>query len=542
MGFSSRSSSSLRTRLAVLIALMVVLLSVLLGTFINANLSDRLRQESGLDLVELAYQMGDRLDRDMAARSSMLEVLAQLDVLRQPQARPEQMRILDQLKMDMPALAWIGLLSAEGTVTVASDRILEGMDISHRPVYQEATKGLFIGDVHEALLLQKLLSNPSGEPMKFVDISWPIRDAQGPLLGVLATHLSWSWAEEISQSLLRSAKQRRQVEFFILASDSSVLLGPPGWVGRQTGDFLPLMHGDITGSWSVIEWPGESRYLTGVAFADGHADYAGLGWTVVARQPLAIADQPAEVMQRYIFMAGSLCALLFAVAGWLLSGYLTAPLKRIARAADKLSAGEKAQIPVIRGIREIEMLGDSIRHLVEALGHQETRLDAMSELALTDRLTGLANRAAFERFLYHHDKANPLALLFLDLDGFKQVNDQMGHAAGDQLLVVIAARLQSKVREGDLLVRLGGDEFVILLTPGSGDIQTIARQLADRTLKAVSVPVQLDAGKAQVHCSIGGAFWPDDGATPDAVLECADRALYRAKARGKNIAVFSSEL
>jgi diguanylate cyclase (GGDEF)-like protein len=535
-------STSLRTRLAALIALIVVLLSWMLGSFINADLSKRLREDSGRSLIELAYQMGDRLDRDMASRAAILNVFAQLDELREPQARAEQRRLLDQLRARMPALAWIGLLSAEGTVLVGSDRILEGVDISQRPVYREAIDGLFIGDVHEAVLLEKLLPNPTGETMKFVDISWPIRDADGQLLAVLATHLSWSWAEEISQSLLRSTQLRRQAEFFVLAADGTVLLGPANWVGQPASDFLPLTERDEEGFWRVIDWPGEAEYLTGVAFADGHDDYEGLGWVVVARQPLAIADQPAEDMQHFILVAGSLFAFLFAIAGWLLSSYLTAPLKRIARAADKLSAGEEAQIPVIRGIHEFEMLGDSIRRLVEALGHQETRLDEMSELALTDRLTGLANRAAFERFMQRHDPSRPMALLFLDLDGFKQVNDELGHAAGDELLVVIAARLQSKVREGDLLVRLGGDEFVILLAPASGDIKRIARQLADRTLKAVSLPVRLDVGQAQVHCSIGGAFWPEDGRTPDAVLECADKALYRAKAKGKNVAVFSSEL
>lgn len=535
-------STSLRTRLAALIALIVVLLSWLLGTFIHVDLSQRLREESGRELVELAYQMGDRLDRDMAARASILEVFAQLDALREPGARQEQIRLLDQLSAKMPALAWIGLLDAQGTVSVGSDRILEGINIAHRPVYREALDGLFIGDVHEALLLQSLLPNPSGETMKFVDISWPIRDGEGQLLGVLATHLSWSWAGEISRSLLRATQQRREAEFFVLASDGAVLLGPKEWIGRQTAEFLPVSDRKSAGVWRVIEWPGEAKYQTGVAFADGHGDYAGLGWVVVARQPLAVADQPAEDAQTFIFVAGSLLALVFAIAGWLVSGYLTAPLKRIARAADRLSAGEDAQIPVIRGAREIEILGASIRHLVEALGHQENRLDEMSELALTDSLTGLANRAAFERFLHRHDPTLPLALLFLDLDGFKRVNDEMGHAAGDELLVVVAERLQSKVRDGDLLVRLGGDEFVIVLAPGSGDIHRIARQLADRTLKAVSLPVALEAGEARVYCSIGGAFWPEDGATPDAVLECADKALYRAKAKGKNVVVFSSEL
>ncbi|WP_373187048.1 diguanylate cyclase domain-containing protein [Halopseudomonas sp.] len=536
------SSSSLRTRLALLIALIVVLLSWLLGAFIYGQLSERLRQEAGRDLIELAYQMGDRLDRDMAIRASVFRVFSQLDSLREPGARAEQARILDELRARMPALAWIGLLGADGVVNVGSDRILEGVNIAHRPVYLEALDGLFIGDVHDALLLESLLPNPTGEPMKFVDISWPMRNADGQLLGVLATHLSWSWAEEISRSLLSATEHHSQAEFFVLATDGTVLLGPDHWIGQQAETFLPLTQEKGGGGWSVIDWPGEGEYLTGLAFADGHGDYPGLGWSVVARKPLAIADQPADEMQRFIVIAGAFLALLFAVAGWLLSGYLTAPLKRIARAADRLSAGEDAQIPVLRGVREIELLSASIRRLVETLGHQETRLDEMSEMALTDSLTGLANRAAFERFLHRHDPARPLALLFLDLDGFKQVNDEMGHAAGDELLMVIAQRLQSKVREDDLLVRLGGDEFVIVLSPGTGDVQRIARQLAARTLRAVSVPVKLDAGQAQVDCSIGGAFWPEDGATTAEVLECADRALYRAKARGRNNAVFSSDL
>ncbi|MBL4834472.1 MAG: diguanylate cyclase [Pseudomonas sp.] len=534
--------SSLRTRLALLIVLIVVLLSWLLGSFIYADLSSRYRAESGSELVELAYQMGDRLDRDMASRASVLQVFSQIDSLRDPQSRIEQTRILDQLRVRMPALAWIGLLGADGTVNVGSDRILEGVNIAHRPVYKDALGGLFIGDVHEAVLLESLLPNPTGESMTFVDISWPIRAADGELLGVLATHLSWSWAEEISRSLLSETQQRRQAEFFVLSSDGTVLLGPPDWLGRNARDFLPPVQHASLGDWRVVEWPGEGSYLTGVALADGHADYPGLGWSIVARKPLAVADQPADDIQRTIFLAGSLLALVFAILGWLLSGYLTAPLKRIARTADRLSAGENVQMPVITGVREIETLSRSIRHLVDTLGHQEVRLDEMSEMALTDSLTGLANRAALERFVQQHNPEQPLALLFLDLDGFKQVNDRMGHAAGDELLKVIAERLQSKVREGDLLVRLGGDEFVILLAPASGDIQKIARQLADRTLKAVRMPVELEDGQAQVRCSIGGAFWPQDGATTAEVLECADRALYRAKAKGKDTVVFSADL
>ena len=160
-----RSSTSLRTRLALLIALLIVMMSWIFGAFISKVFAARLRGSAGFELAELAYQMGDRLDRDMSARASVLKVMAELDVLSQPDAREQQQRIIDQLQNGMGVVAWLGLLSPDGTVRVASQRILEGVNIAQRPVYIQGKEGMFIGDVHEAVLLASLLPNPSGEPM-----------------------------------------------------------------------------------------------------------------------------------------------------------------------------------------------------------------------------------------------------------------------------------------------------------------------------------------------------------------------------------------
>ena len=538
-----RSSTSLRTRLALLIALLIVLMSWIFGAFISKDFSARLRDSAGFELAELAYQMGDRLDRDMAGRAEVMEVMAALDVMRQPEARDQQVRIIDQLQLSMGELAWLGLLGSDGTVEVASQRILEGANIAQRPVYQQGKDGMFIGDVHEAVLLANLLPNPSGETMKFVDISLPIESDNGELLGVLAAHLSWAWAEEVSRSLLNPAQQRRNVEFFVLSSEGTVLLGPDGWLGESLAPLLKENIGDRGAKRRVVEWAGDQpgSFLTGVARADGHADYPGLGWTVVARQPLEVADEPARELQRDIVIAGSALAVIFAFVGWLASSYLTRPLQQIARAVDKLADGKPAEIPIIKGVRELEILSSSIRHLVDALGHQENQLGEMSEMALTDRLTGLANRAGFEHYLRKHDKNSPMALLFLDLDGFKQVNDQLGHAAGDELLKLVAERLRSKVREGDLLVRLGGDEFVMLLNIRPEELEVTARQIAARTLSALGTPMLIAGEEAKVGCSIGGAFWPADGQTTEEVLAKADRALYKAKGSGKHQAVFTTD-
>lgn len=100
----------------------------------------------------------------------------------------------------------------------ATDGILLGENLSERPVYQEGIKGKFIGDVHNAVLLAKLLPNPTGEPLQFVDISFPLKDSKGHIQGVLAAHLSWEWAKEVEESVLAPLKrEEKDIEFFIVS-------------------------------------------------------------------------------------------------------------------------------------------------------------------------------------------------------------------------------------------------------------------------------------------------------------------------------------
>ncbi|SDE38825.1 diguanylate cyclase domain-containing protein [Rhodospira trueperi] len=165
--------------------------------------------------------------------------------------------------------------------------------------------------------------------------------------------------------------------------------------------------------------------------------------------------------------------------------------------------------------------------------------------ATTDPLTGLANRQLFARLLtstieqatrYHRSAA----LLFIDLDGFKQVNDTAGHAVGDAVLREIATRLRGAVRISDEVARLGGDEFVVIL-PEVRD-REVASSVAEKLLQEVSRPFTPDLDAASLTASIGVAMVPDDGVTYESLLRAADTAMYRAKRTGKNgISFFSGE-
>lgn len=163
--------------------------------------------------------------------------------------------------------------------------------------------------------------------------------------------------------------------------------------------------------------------------------------------------------------------------------------------------------------------------------------DQLLRMAKYDSLTGLANRILFREFLqssvdrserYHKNTA----VMFLDLDHFKEINDNLGHDAGDQLLCSVANRLKNCIRKVDMIARLGGDEFAVVLDDVNN--QDSARVVADKILDALKEPHELGGTSKKVGTSIGIAFYPEDGEGIDSVIKAADEAMYVAKNEGRN--------
>ena len=179
---------------------------------------------------------------------------------------------------------------------------------------------------------------------------------------------------------------------------------------------------------------------------------------------------------------------------------------------------EKLRMSVVRDLRD--------RHAAQARIHH---------LAHHDALTGLPNRMSFmERLARQIEQARTtgktLALLFVDLDHFKRVNDSLGHLIGDQLLQTVAARISASLRAGDVVARFGGDEFIVLLDDaGRDDVAQVAHKL----LRAIELPVEAEGRDLSVTPSVGIALFPHDGATPTELIKNADTAMYIAKSRGR---------
>lgn len=217
---------------------------------------------------------------------------------------------------------------------------------------------------------------------------------------------------------------------------------------------------------------------------------------------------------------------------------ITVPLQSLAAVAHAARSERDfdRRVPPAR-IAELDSLGSDFNALLGEMeawqSHLQSENETLAHQANHDSLTGLPNRAFFEgrliRALRGAAKLDErVAVLFLDSDRFKDINDNFGHAAGDAVLVAVAVRVRAQLRDGDLVARLGGDEFAILLAPLHKAED--AQRIADKIIASMDMPIDVPGGsQVLTSLSIGIAIYPEHGATPGTLLNAADAAMYQAK-------------
>lgn len=178
-----------------------------------------------------------------------------------------------------------------------------------------------------------------------------------------------------------------------------------------------------------------------------------------------------------------------------------------------------------------------LQNLYEVKNQLEVTNQRLQQAATHDPLTSVANRSLFEtqftEILKRAEKDKKIVVLFyLDLDGFKEINDIYGHNAGDQLLIIVVSRIKNVLRENDFISRLGGDEITIILQDVE-DLQTVA-EIAERVCQVVAKPIKVNDKSVGVYASIGISIYPIDGTDMDTLLRIADRSMYYVKDHGGN--------
>ncbi|QJD99408.1 diguanylate cyclase [Massilia forsythiae] len=560
---SDTSSTGKPTRLLSLATLIVsftcliVAITVLLQlTLVDHFAIRHATVEAKLRLEQLSWQMRDSLDRTLEQTVRDVHLLTALPAVRRIDHPADARGIIDNLQRNFPNYAWIGIATPDGKVQAATGGLLEGRDVTARPWFHAGQRELIVEDYHPAILLGKLLPRMP-DPWRFVDAAGPISDADGKLRGVLAIHLSWDWARSLAQGLLTPALRDFGAEIIVVRGDGVVLLGPADILEKRIAtDSLALARQGKTGA-LMERWPDGRTYVTGYSLTGHSGDRTSLRWAVLVRQTEAVAMASAHAFERRALGVSLVLATVLAAAAAVLARRIVAPFKVLSHAIEHVAhAPDKAgpaAIPEVHGFHEAQVLSDALRGLIRSERNHQADLERMNarledavaartaelqQLLMRDVLTGLPNRRALmqalpEAMARAARLKRPCAVMFLDMDGFKTVNDTRGHEEGDELLRQFGTRILYSIRETDLVARLAGDEFVVILDLVN-DRQE-AEHKAQFLLSQLTRPFVLGSGGIQVGASIGLAIQhPHQVQDPTRLLARADQAMYQAKGSGKN--------
>jgi diguanylate cyclase (GGDEF)-like protein len=315
---------------------------------------------------------------------------------------------------------------------------------------------------------------------------------------------------------------------------ATLVVQAPSAPARLLHSSLPAaLQPEAVAAWDgaapLLQLAGAPHLLRGVPVTDARATTPGAGATpqVLLRLSGSVADAvaPFHALQLTLGALTLIGLVLFGLGSVWTARRVTRPLGALVQASERLGRGDY-DTPLGHTGREDEFgdLAKAFEHMRLNIGHNERQI---RQLAYWDRLTGLPNREQFRDAVRTATASGgPLAVVMLDLDRFKHVNDVLGYAFGDRLLQSVAQRLQQAVRPGDLVARLGGDEFALLLPQADA---ALAQAVAVRIASAFEAPLALDDQRVDLSAGLGIACWPAHADDAETLLSRAEVAMYAAK-------------
>jgi len=566
-------TSGIAAKLGLLLAVVGVLASGLTGYYAYDISRGQLVQSAKNELLTSTQGLARRiaLTRDEFSRN--LLVLARhpaaVSALQKPNpAQEEQLATLFKLLMEAnPGYFQVRLIAAtdSGMERVRVDRDgtqllrITGDDLQekgHFPYVSDTLKLPAGGIYLSRIVINHERGAHAGQEQPTVRLATPVTDRQGQVLGALIINIDLN-----STFSLLAADLPKDIQLFLANRNGDFLIHPDSTQsfgfdkGRRVlvQDEFPATR-DLLDSkidQAVFE-TAQGRYAAAPvvaafvsskarAFDDESKVILGLA------QPLSVIVAQADRLGLAILqIVGGFCLACILLAAFVARA-VTRPINSLSSAAQHFAKGhEIVGLPVNRkdeiGVlaRSFSQMHDQIKQQLAALKDGQ---DNLEHLALHDMLTGLPNRRLFQERMEQavergRRSGEGFALLFIDLDNFKDINDQWGHEAGDAALKEIAQRLAAATRKVDTVARLGGDEFVVLLNNPAdrGQIASIARQLLD----CMRSPIPFGPLSMRVSFSIGIAQHPEDGDTASGIVSSADHAMYLAKTDGRNSFRFCS--
>lgn len=524
-----RFANSLATRIIVIGVLLLLAGNVVRYYVLSKYLRENVTELMAAQQLTLANYVAREVDQKMLERQNMLMQLATtlpLDLLQ----KPTELQNWLALRHQYQPLFSEGLLlcTPEGKPIAGYARQ------SDAALLPDSDTDLIQMARHGTLVTGRPLWD-SASRQAVLPLLIPVKDTRGTvralLMGVTSLSapgfLSFTEQDRIGKSggmLLISPRDR----LFIASTVPAMVMKPTPAPGIN-----PLHDRAMQG----YRGTGITMNAQGVEEISAMASVPSTGWFVVARLPTEEALTVVSRTRQFVAINSTLTLIGFLIVASLLMYILLRPLLQAALQADRMTRGETPLEP-LKVVRQ-----DEVGHLTEAFNRLLEKLrvsqSEMVHMAHHDVLTGLPNRALLaDRLTQAMARANRqgsrLAFLGIDLDQFKPINDQLGHAAGDQALTEVAQRLKGIVRESDTLARVGGDEFALLLADLDADPEValqVATAVATKCLAALEPPFMLKSQPRTLSASIGIAMG-DGLLSPHALQVAADNAMYEAKNAG----------
>lgn len=523
-----RIFDSIVTRLLLLGLCLVVLGTVAryyaLTDFLHKDLSAVVESQQ----LALATYVARDVDDKIVQRRELLECLAAslpLGLLE----RPDRLRAWLKERYEYQPLFSTGLfvVDANGTALADYPVLPDRVNTSYldRDYIQAGLAGgSFVG--------RPVIGRAAKEPV--LPMAAPVRNGKGEVKAVLA-----GITELAAPGFLNSLMQGRiggttggfllispRDNLFVASSRPDMVLKPVPPPG------VNLLHDRAMAGYRGT---GITVNAFGIEEVSAMVSVPSTGWFVVARLPTSEAFATVARMKSFLLKGAGLTLLFFAVFVSIGLYFVFRHLFRAAEHADRMTLGEQPlePLPVVRN--------DEVGHLIAAFNRLLVKLNGnqaeLARIAHHDTLTGLPNRALLTDRLHQvlaqaQRKKTRVGLLFLDLDGFKHINDTLGHKAGDEVLCKVANRFAKIVREADTLARVGGDEFVLLLSDLGDNAEEAAGIVAVKCINALQNPFSISGTTCGVGVSIGIALGSGSSSS-DALLLAADHAMYDAKKAGR---------
>ncbi|MCB6184547.1 diguanylate cyclase [Leeia sp. TBRC 13508] len=410
-----RRLHTFRIRLTLIIGGLSILTSILLVTLLSNFAKQQVVRDSGHTLEGMANSVSYAITENLRERAREVFLLSKSNLLRENElTSPNVKERLGIIKSTYRFYEWVGVTDINGNVLSAANGLLEGKSVAERPWFKAAKTHPYIGDVHKAVLLAKLLNKPNtGEPLRFIDFAAPINHPNGSLKGVIGVHADWSWIGSIIQGAIGAEAKAKDISILITNADGEILY-PFAAIGKET---LPAWVKSPNRIKTTYQADNQTYLLSQIPINTLNA--SNLSWRVIVRQPLAKATESITQLNQLLIIAGILSTLIFMAVIYHFVSRISRPLEKLAEAALEIGSGnETPRFDMLTKTLEVAHLASALQNMSDSLLTKQHELEASYhslEIKVAERTKELAD-------LYH---LAPVGYHTLDSKGLiTKINDR----------------------------------------------------------------------------------------------------------------------